>query len=60
MSNNDYKVIFDYIEQIKDTEQYKVIRKTMKAAEDTKDPIEALKQMVLDSDECKYRIVTTS
>lgn len=58
--HNDYSIIFEQLNNIKQEKDYTLMQGTMIAVSELQDPIEKLRQIVMDSEDCSYNIVTTS
>lgn len=58
--NKDFSILFEHLNKIKREKDYTFMQGTMIAFNELKDPIEKLKQIVLDKEDCFYNIVTTT
>jgi hypothetical protein len=55
---NDYTVVFKHLEEAKKDTNYTILENAMNATKQLQDPIEKLKEIVMDKEACSYNIVT--
>lgn len=55
---NNYSILFEHLDRIKKEDEFTLMQGTMVAVSELKDPIEKLKQIVMDKEDCFYNIVT--
>lgn len=60
MNKNDFSIIFEKLNDIKKEKDYTLMKGTMIAVSELQDPIEKLKQIVMDKEDCFYNVITTT
>lgn len=58
--HKDFSILFECLDKIKQEKDYTLMQGTMVAVSDLQDPIEKLKQIVMDKEDCFYNIITTT
>lgn len=59
-THSDFSVLFEQLNKIKQDKDYTLMQGTMVAVNDLQDPIEKLRQIVMDKEDCFYNTITTS
>ena len=59
-THSDFSVLFEQINKIKQEKDYTLMQGTMVAVNELQDPIERLRQIVMDKEDCFYNIITTA
>ena len=57
-ARRDYSIIFDQMEAAKNYPDFVIINDTICAVEELQDPIEKLRQIVMDKEDYDYRAIT--
>lgn len=55
-----YSILFEYLDKIKQEKDFTLMQGTMFAVNELQNPIEKLKQIVMDKEDCLYNIITTT
>lgn len=58
--HKDYSILFEQLDKIKQEKDYTLMQGTMIAVSELQDPIEKLRQIVMDKEDCFYNTITTS
>ncbi len=57
-NKKDYSIIFEQIEAFKNCPDYLIIDDTICTVRELQDPIESLRQIVMDKEDYDYRVIT--
>jgi|GEM_PF-3110687 hypothetical protein len=58
--HGDYSILFEQLNKIKQEKDYTLMKGTMVAVSELQDPIEKLRQIVMDKEDCFYNTITTA
>lgn len=58
--HKDYSILFEQLNKIKQEKDYTLMQGTMVAVTQLQDPIEKLRQIVMDKEDCFYNTITTA
>lgn len=58
--HKDYSILFEQLNKVKQEKDYTLMQGTMIAVSELHDPIEKLRQIVMDKEDCFYNTITTS
>ena len=59
-SHSDYTILFEQLNKVKQEKDYSLMQGTMIAVSELQDPIEKLRQIVMDKEDCFYNTITTT
>ena len=58
--HSDFTVLFEQLNKVKQESDYSLLQGTMIAVSELQDPIERLRQIVMDKEDCLYNTITTT
>lgn len=59
-SHSDFTILFEQLNKLKQEKDYSFMQGTMTAVSELQDPIEKLRQIVMDKEDCFYNTITTT
>ena len=58
--HSDFTILFEQINKIKQEKDYSLMQGTMVAVSELQDPIEKLRQIVMDKEDCFFNTIITT
>lgn len=58
--HKDYSLLFEQLNKVKQDKDYTLLQGTMVTVSELQDPIEKLRQIVMDKEDCFYNTITTA